>query len=139
MSTPDQSARAVGLRWFKEVWQERNSSAITELLAPDAKGHLEGGQEIEGPEEFIHFHRELLSAIPNMELEVLRVLADETNVCLHWQVKGTHQGRGFGLEPTGKDLPFSGMTWFRVEGGKIVEGWDCWNQAKVTACMAGLG
>jgi steroid delta-isomerase-like uncharacterized protein len=137
MSTTDTSPKAVGLRWFEEVWQKRNANAIVEMLTPDAKGHLEGGQEIEGPDEFVAFHRELLAAMPDMKMEVMRVLADDANVCLHWRVSGTHTGRGFGLEPTGKDLPFSGMSWMRVEGGKIVEGWDCWNQAQVTACMAG--
>jgi len=138
MSTQDQSPKAVGLRWFQEVWHRRNADAIVAMLAPDAKGHLEGGQEIVGPDEFIAFHRELLAAMPDMKLEVMRVLSNDTDVCLHWKVTGTHVGRGFGLEPTGKELPFSGMSWFRVEGGRIIEGWDCWNQGKVTACMAGL-
>lgn len=138
MSTSDLSPKAVGLRWFQEVWQKRNADAITAMLTPDAKGHLEGGQEIVGPDEFVAFHRELVAAMPDMKLEVLRVLSDDTDVCVHWQVAGTHSGCGFGLQPTGKELPFSGMSWLRVEGGKIVEGWDCWNQAKVTATMAGL-
>lgn len=137
-SNSDQSPRAIGVRWFQEVWQKRNAEAITNLLAPDAKGHLEGGQEIEGPAEFIKFHRELLAAMPDLNLEILRVLSDDTNVCVHWDVKGTHQGDGFGLKPTGKDIPFSGMSWFIVKDGRIIEGWDCWNQAKFTACMAGL-
>jgi steroid delta-isomerase-like uncharacterized protein len=138
MSTSDLSPKAVGLRWFHEVWQKRNADAISSLLTPDAKGHLEGGQEIVGPNEFIGFHRELLSAMPDMKLEVLRVLADGENVCLHWQITGTHAGHGFGMKPTGKELPFSGMSWFIVKDGRIVEGWDCWNQARMTATMAGL-
>lgn len=138
MSSPTLSPEAIGRRWFQEVWQQRSAEAIRGLLSPDAKGHLEGGQEIVGPDEFIAFQRELLAAMPDMNLEILQTLSDDKNVCVHWKVSGKHTGRGFGLEPTGKDLPFSGMSWFRVEGGRIVEGWDCWNQAKVTACMAGL-
>lgn len=139
MSTEDLSPKAVGMRWFNEVWRKRNADAIVSMLTPDAKGHLEGGQEIVGPDEFLAFHRELLAAMPDLNLEVLRVLADDQQVCIHWQVTGKHTGRGFGLEPTEKDVPFSGMSWFIVKNGRIVEGWDCWNQAKVTACMAGLG
>src|SRR3954463_8771818 len=108
MSTEDHSPKAVGLRWFQEVWQQRKEDSIVALLSPDAKGHLEGGQEIVGPDEFIAFHRELLAAMPDLQLEVMRVLADDTEVCLHWKVIGTHSGRGFGLEPTNKGLPFSG-------------------------------
>jgi predicted ester cyclase len=107
------------------------------MLSPDAKGHLEGGQEIVGPDEFVIFHRELLAAMPDLTLEILRMIAENEYVCIHWQVKGTHTGRGFGLPPTGRDLPFSGMSLFHVQNGKVVEGWDCWNQARVTASMAG--
>jgi steroid delta-isomerase-like uncharacterized protein len=139
MSNEDLSPKAVALRWFQEVWQKRNADAIVAMLAADAKGHLEGGQEIVGPDEFVMFHRELLAAMPDLKLEVLHVLADDVQVCIHWQVCGKHTGCGFGLQPTNKDVPFSGMSWFIVKDGKIVEGWDCWNQAKVTSCMAGLG
>lgn len=138
MSLPAPSPEEIGRRWFHEVWQQRNAQAIIDLLAPDAKGHLEGGQEIIGPDEFVAFQRELLAALPDLKLEIIQTLSDDKNVCVHWKVTGTHTGRGFALEPTGKPLPFSGMSWMRVENGKVVEGWDCWNQAKVTACMAGL-
>ncbi len=137
MSTPDTSPKAVALRWFEEVWQKRNANAIVEMLSPDAKGHLEGGQEIVGPDEFLAFHRELIAAIPDITLEVLHVIAEGEYACTHWQVRGTHTGSGFGLAPTGSGLPFTGMSLFRVQNGRIVEGWDCWNQAKVNATMAG--
>jgi predicted ester cyclase len=42
-----------------------------------------------------------------------------------------------GLQPTGKQVRIRGMTWFRIEEGKIVEGWDAWNQQALFAILSG--
>ena len=46
--TPD----AVARRWFKEVWNEGNESAIDRLMHPDAVAHGLAGEAIRGPEGF---------------------------------------------------------------------------------------
>lgn len=134
----DISPAAIGKRWFQEVWQQHNSVAIMALTSPDVKGHLEGGQEIEGPAEFIIFHQQLLAALPDLQLEVLHLLGDEQQVWVHWKATGTHTGQGLGTKATRRPLTFSGMSLFRVVNGRIVEGWDCWNQAQLLTQMRGL-
>jgi predicted ester cyclase len=41
-----------------------------------------------------------------------------------------------GVPATGKDINFRGITWMTVKDGKVIEGWDSWNQG---ALLAELG
>jgi len=130
-------ASEVAIQWFREVWSNRNSEAIVRLMAPDAKGRLEGGIEVNGREQFQDFHRNLLHSIPDLSVRLLRLMSDEKEACLHWEASGTHSGYGFGLKPTGRQIHMEGMTWLCVEDGIIVKGWDCWNLDRFFKELAG--
>jgi hypothetical protein len=41
--------------------------------------------------------------------------------------------RGFGRISAGMAVNFHGMSWFTFEGGKIVAGWDSWNQGALVS------
>jgi len=43
-------------------------------------------------------------------------------------LKGTHHGNGLGVAPTGNAVSIRGIVMVRVAGGKIVEGWNSWDQ-----------
>src|SRR5690606_1746302 len=105
--------------------------------AKEAVGHLEGGAEVVGPEEFARFQEEFLEAIPDIRLEVRKLLSDGTDVCIHWHASGTHSGAGFGCNATERRLEFQGVTWLRVKEGMIVEGWDFWNMDRLMRMMSG--
>lgn len=121
------SPKEVAERWFQKVWNERDAEEIPRLLAEGAPGHLEGGQEITGPVEFAAFQKSLLHALPDLRVEILNSLSDGDDACVQWLATATHSGHGMNLSPTGKTVSFRGMTWFHIENGQIVEGWDHWN------------
>jgi predicted ester cyclase len=54
--------------------------------------------------------------------------AEGDEVAVRWAFTGTHQGDGLGFPATGRRVSCRGVTWIRFSGGKMVEGWDCWNQ-----------
>lgn len=126
----------IGRRWFNEVWNERNTALVPELMAEDAKGHLEGGQDVVGPAEFIAFQRVFLNLCPDLRVEILNTLADENDVCILWRATGTHAGEEMGLVATGRPVSFRGTTWFHIADGKISEGWDSWDRGTVIQKMS---
>ncbi|SRR6266498_1351924 len=129
--TPANSPRQIGTRWFSDVWNKRNFAAASELMASDAKGHLEGGLDIFGPEQFLAFQKSILAALPDIQIQVVDTLADGDDVCIRWLATAVHSGDGLGFSATGKNVSFQGMTWLKVRNGKIIEGWDAWNQGKL--------
>jgi predicted ester cyclase len=44
------------------------------------------------------------------------------------RLTGTHLGEGLGVPPSGKTVSIQAITIVRVDKGKIVEGWNNWDQ-----------
>jgi steroid delta-isomerase-like uncharacterized protein len=128
---PESENATLARRWFTEVWNERSEAAVNELLAPDAAGHMEGGLEVRGPAEFHPVRAALLGAFPDMEVNVDQIISQGDDVVVRWSAKGTHRGEHLGFPASNRAAAFRGMTWLRFQDGKIVEGWDAWNQGRV--------
>lgn len=126
MSAPYTPAE-VGRLWFEKVWNDRDSTMIPELMAPDGIGYTEGDQKITGIGAFLEYRNQFLTAMPDLDIEIVDSLADDHAVCVHWHATGTHTGAGLGLDPTGQLVSFRGVTWFKVKDGKLTEGRDFWN------------
>lgn len=114
-------------RWFNEVWNERRPDVIYNLFAQDSIGHMEGA-EVVGPDQFREYYSELTTIFPDLRITVEEIISQGQTVAVRWTVNATHQGRGLGLEPTNRKVSFRGMTWMHLRDGKIVDGWDSWNQ-----------
>jgi predicted ester cyclase len=119
--------RALSLRWFEEVWNQRLTATVDELLAPGGIGYMEGAV-VRGPAEFKAVRAALLEAFPDLRVTVEDTVVEGDNVVVRWSASGTHLGDGLGLQATRSPVAFRGMTWQRFANGRMVEGWDAWNQ-----------
>jgi steroid delta-isomerase-like uncharacterized protein len=126
--------RELGRRWFEEVWNARRDESIEELMAPDAQGHVEGG-EYRGPEGFREMQRGFFSALSDVHIEIEDILADGDRAAVRWRATGTHSGNGFGFEASKRGIDVRGTTWLIAKDGKIVEGWDTWNLSGMIASL----
>ena len=117
-------------RWFEEVWNQGREATIDELLAPDAIGHDLGGagQNHVGPAAFKPFWAQLRGAFPDMRFSIDDVVSEGTKVAGRWTATMTHQGDTLGVAATHKKLTITGMIFLRIEGGRIHEGWNSWDQ-----------
>jgi predicted ester cyclase len=121
--TPDAAVR----QWFKEVWNEKNEQAIDRLMEPDSVVHGLGGTDgdaLRGPDAFKRVFRTFHGALDDINVSVERTLVDgdvSTALC---RVRGHHRGDGFGAQPTGREVDFTGIVIARVRDGRLVEGWN---------------
>jgi predicted ester cyclase len=122
--TPDVVVR----RWFREVWDEGSESAIDQLMAPDARVHglgAPGSPAMTGPEPFKQLFRTFRAALGDLEIAVERTIVQGDMCAAHCRVRGRHVGDALGGPATGQPVDFYGMTIARVQDGRIVEGWNC--------------
>jgi serine phosphatase RsbU (regulator of sigma subunit) len=63
-------------------------------------------------------------AFPDMKSVLHDVLAQGDRVTHRWSVSATHLGDWLGIPPTGNHMTATGITIYRIAGGKAVEGWS---------------
>lgn len=114
-------------RWFEEVWNRKNSSAIRELLDEDCLHHGltgPGGPPVHGYEAFEQFHAAFLDAFPDLHVEVNDVIAADDKIAARFTVTGTQKGPLQGQAATGKKVKFTGGGMCATKDGKFVEVWN---------------
>jgi len=124
--SPEHVVRA----WFRRVWEQGEEAAIDELLAPTAIAHglpTPDGRAMIGPEAFKPFFRSFRSAFSDLRVAVTHAATEGTLCAVRCEVSGVHSGDGLGIPASGRPVAFSGMTFVRVEGGQIQEGWNSYD------------
>ena len=119
--------KALVRRWFDEVWNQGRAASIDEMLTSDAVVHGLG-PSLRGPSEFKPFQAMYRGAFPDIDIQVDDMLAEGDLVAARWSGVGTHRGDGLGFTATSKRAQFKGLTIVRVRDGKIVEGWNSFDQ-----------
>jgi steroid delta-isomerase-like uncharacterized protein len=125
-------------RWFEEVWNQGRLQTVIELLDENATGFGQAGHETEihGPADFLPFVQRLRGAFPDIKTTVEDAFGDEHSVAVRWSATMTHTGSDLGIPPTNRKAHVTGMTMVRFKNGKIISGWDNWDQL---ALMRQLG
>jgi predicted ester cyclase len=131
LATDSQSDAASLLRrWFTEVWNEGKEETIDELFPEDAVmwGVTRPDVSSKGSAEFKKFYHAMRRASSGMKVEVDQVVQEGDMAFARFTATMNHTGDGLGIEPTNKSIRLVGMTACRVKEGKIVEGWNIWDQ-----------
>lgn len=117
-------ALELGMRYAREVWQQRRMEAIDELFAPDHVYHDALLPDLpRGPEGVRQRVETYLGAVPDAQLQEDQWLADGDHAVLRWTWGGTNTGEMMGIPPTGRRATTTGMHMVRVEGDRIAETW----------------
>jgi steroid delta-isomerase-like uncharacterized protein len=122
--------------WFQQVWNDGDVGAIDRLLAADAVIHgLQDaqGNQVHGKAGFLPFFQSFRNAFPDMRIEVEDVIAEGDQMVCRCVVRGTHSGDTLGFAATQRPIEFTGMCWVRVRDGQLVEGWNNFDFAAMSA------
>lgn len=117
-------------RWFNEVWNEGRLQTIYDLMDENgiAVGQDQPGVEICGPREFEAFVNRIRGAFPDQKITLEDAFGVDDKVVIRWSGEMTHTGDHIGIPATNKKVRITGITIAQIENGKIVRGWDNWDQ-----------
>ena len=119
--------KAITRRYADEV-NKRNLAAMDEIYSANYIAHVAGGQEVRGPEGVKELLTTLFSEYPDLHWTIEAIVAKEDKVLLRYTARGMHKGETMGIPPTGKEITASEISICRIAGGKVVEGWNIFDQ-----------
>ena len=120
---PEQIAR----RAIEEVWNQGNFGGEP-LLAPQTRLHFRGRVITMTPEVAIAVVKSWRMGFPDFHFRIEDVITQGDKVVMRIPFTGTHLGRFWGLEPTGKKIDVSETLIFRIENGLIAEMWEDYDE-----------
>jgi steroid delta-isomerase-like uncharacterized protein len=122
--------KAIALR-TSEIVNQKNPDLIEELYPPDFVWHGPD-QDIRGYEQARQFVSPFFDAFPDINITVEDAIAEGDQVATRYTIRGTHRGETeeFG-PPTERQMELEGITIHRIEGGKIVEEWERYDNLSV--------
>lgn len=119
MPTADDN-KALVRRYVDEIWNRGDTSRAIEFVAEDVAVHAPPFPDGVGIDALTGVAAAFRAALPDLVVEADVIAADGDTVMHHFILTGTHTGAPLlGAEATGHALSTSGVTMFRVTGGRI--------------------
>ncbi|MGI8512506.1 MAG: ester cyclase [Solirubrobacteraceae bacterium] len=108
-------------RSYFDALARRDPAAAGSHFGPDGIDDIVPLGVFRGPGEVRALLTELFAAVPDLEFQVERVVADARTAAVEYRMSGTFDGAPFqGIEPTGRTLDLRGCDLLEIEDGKIV-------------------
>ncbi|GGF19458.1 ester cyclase [Subtercola lobariae] len=118
-----QEANIAAQQKFGDAVNSGNLDLLDDLVADNAVDNDPAPGQAAGPAGYKAFFGDMITAFPDLHIEVERLVANDTDVSFAYTLTGTHQGPLMGHAPTGKAISVRGMQISRFENGKLVERW----------------
>ncbi|MFP5450820.1 MAG: ester cyclase [Thermoleophilia bacterium] len=114
---------------YVAAWRERDPAAISAHFAADGVRRWEvvvppvigGPNRFRGPAEIAVPIRGLLGAIPDLDLEVPRLVETADGAICEWRHSGMHTGSWNDWAPQGERVEFAGVSVYRIAGDMFAE------------------
>jgi predicted ester cyclase len=109
--------KSVVRRFISEALSGRNVGVADEVLAPNYANRTTGADLA----AFKGFLAGMQSALSEVRFDIDDLVAEGDSVVARWKMEATHTGSLMGEPPTGKRVSARGLTYYRLENGRIVE------------------
>lgn len=108
--------KAVVRRYIEEVLNRGHVEVVDELFVPEMHEQVKEIAAI--------FH----TGFPDMRETIEDLIAEGDIVAARWTFQGTHLGEFDDLPATGKSVTMTGMSFYRIGDGKILDDWAEWDE-----------
>ncbi|MHA2002783.1 MAG: ester cyclase [Candidatus Thorarchaeota archaeon] len=113
------------IRKFIDAYNNRNLDVFDELVAPDYYDHL---FQQKGRDKFKDLFTMAFKGFPDWYEAIEDIIAEGDKVWVRIKATGTHTNEwdlfGVSVPPTGNKIEMSMVFIWRLENGRLVEGWE---------------
>lgn len=126
--------KALVRRYYQEAMGDL--SGIEEVVADDFVDHHFPPDLPSGPEGVRQFFANVLGGVfSDMRIKIDFLLAEGDKVDCHFALLANHTGEFAGIPPKGNRIRCPAISTFRIEGGKLVEGWELFDSGDLLQQM----
>ena len=111
------------LRFYHDVWNAHDRSAIAELLTEDFRFRGSLGRESVGREAFAEYVDSVHQSLGDYRCEIDDLVCEGERAFARMTFSGIHRGPLLGHPPTGKRVSWAGAAFFHTRGGKLERLW----------------
>lgn len=143
-STPanaaDEEANAQIVRRMIDAVNRRDLDALDDIVAPDVVRHsaATAGVVVRSLDDFKAFLRSDFAAVPDSEIEVRHLIAQDDLVAVHAIYAGTQMGPMGPFPASGKPVEGPFLSFLRIEDGMIAEMWVEWDNLSMLTQLGHL-
>jgi predicted ester cyclase len=113
----------IGRLFFEEMWSKPDLNIADEIIHPQYNPSWIQIEKI-GSAQIKHEIKYFRSVFPDLNYKIIEIKGEENKVWIRYEATGTHLGKGWGFEPTGKKVRFEGATILYINSeGKIMDQW----------------
>ena len=117
------NSKALVRRFYEDLWNRWDYSAIGEILTPDIVFHGSLNIDATGHDGFINYAETVRGAFPDFHNKIEETIAEGDKLAACLTYSGTHQGEIFGIEATGRPIRYAGVGIFLFRDGLIGQVW----------------
>ncbi|HJS20579.1 MAG TPA: ester cyclase [Anaerolineales bacterium] len=110
-------------RIYEEMWNKANPAFAVELF-----------ERPDGVEKFVS---QFLLSFPDLQHSVEEMIAEGEHVAARFTARGSHLGAWMNFPATGRSIQYTGVTWARIAGGRIIEHHTWWDKAGLIKQIGG--
>jgi steroid delta-isomerase-like uncharacterized protein len=122
-------------RFYAQIWNSGDMSAVSRLLAEDFSFRGSLGTELRGREAFVDYVLAVRAPLASYRCEILDCVTEGGRAFARMRFSGLHTGPFRGYAATGKPVHWMGAALFRFENQAIVEVWVLGDLAGLDALL----
>lgn len=111
---------------IEQVWHRGNLAFLRVAFSPGFVGSGPTGAYRDLNGYRIHV-AEARAAFPDIRFDVVEQVEERDLVVTRYRMRGTHLGEFMGIRPSTRRVALDGMAIHRIDRGRIVEAWSCWD------------
>ena len=115
--------KTVVQKFYADVWNKHDKSAIPALLQPDVTFRGSLGQRKTGHAGFAEYVSSVHQALGEYQCEIIDLLAEGNRCFARMRFSGTHRGDFLAFKPTGKKVEWEGAALFTLRDGLVADLW----------------